>query len=57
MEANWLDGSLVWEEMGWDGVGGCLQMVEVTLVTLFTLVLTLSGNLEVKKIISRMSGV
>ena len=57
MEANWLDGSLVWEGMGWDGVGGCLQMVEVTLVTLFTLVLTLSGNLEVKKIISRMSGV
>ena len=54
MEANWLDGSLVWEGMGWDGVGGCLQMVEVTLVTL---VLTLSGNLEVEKIISRMSGV
>ena len=54
MEANWLDGSLVLEEMGWDGVGGCLQMVEVTLVTL---VLTLSGNLEVEKIISRMSGV
>ena len=57
MEANWLDGSLVWEGMGWDGVDGCLQMVEVTLVALFTLVLTLSGNLEVKKIISRMSGV
>ena len=50
-----MDGSLVWEGMGWDGVGGCLQMVEVTLVTLFTFVLTLSGNLEVKKIIRWMS--